>query len=464
MAGLVRAVVIVGPLAASVCAGIAASRLFRPVGWPAVAVWVVWTAGVSLAVLALTDAAARRLLPLQRLLQLCLVFPDRAPSRLRIAARAAARRRPERWAEATEVPPDAAEAATRIVELLAALATHDRRTRGHSERVCAYAELLAEEMELPSSDRDRLTWVALIHDIGKLEVPRRLLNKPGRPTVTEWQMLQSHPVQGDRMAAPLRGWLGPWADAVLQHHERYDGRGYPRGLRGDQTCLGARIIAVTDAFEVMTAPRAYRRPVDAQSARSELARQAGTQFDPDVVRHFLAIGLPRLHASMGALSWIAQIPFVRAWPRLQSASTVTAGQAAAATAVASYAGLLAFGTAGELPAAAAHAADGGHASLGGEIVQPAPRPVHVQPPHHDAAASAHASSGHATARSKPGSTSVPSAAGLSPAPVATGTNDVAACAATARGHHRGWSHEVGSSAATDALRAHRDPQRHRTGC
>src|SRR2546421_923547 len=138
LAAVIRAVVVLTPLAAAIAAGVAASRLFRPVGWAQIAAWVVWTGAVSVAVLAAVDAVARRLLPLQRLLQLCLVFPDRAPSRLRVAVRAARPRRPELLAGATRAPHDAATAAARIVELLGALAVHDRRTRGHSERVCAH--------------------------------------------------------------------------------------------------------------------------------------------------------------------------------------------------------------------------------------------------------------------------------------------------------------------------------------
>lgn len=374
LAGLIRIVVICAPLAAAIAAGVFASRAFRPHGWGETVGWIVWTGAVSFVVLALVDAAARRLLPLQRLLQLCLVFPDRAPSRVRVAARAARPRRPEAWQRLTATQQDAAAAAAMIVELLGSLAVHDRRTRGHSERVCAYTELLAEQMNLGQRERDRLMWVALVHDIGKLRVPSRLLNKPGRPTVAEWEVLQAHPVHGAHIVEPLRAWLGEWADAVLQHHERYDGLGYPHQLQGAQLCLGARIIAVTDAFEVMTAPRAYRRPVDAQSARAELARHAGTQFDPDVVRQFLAVGLPQLRRSMGLLAWIGQIPFIRSWPQLQSNVGVTATQTAAVTAVASTAGALLVAPGIVAPAAAAQQPAGAaitHATVASDPTGPA---------------------------------------------------------------------------------------------
>jgi hypothetical protein len=352
LAFLVRCVVVLAPLAAAVVFGIVASRQFRPHGIAEIVPWALWTAAASLLALWLVDVVVRRLLPLQRLLQLCLAFPDRAPSRLRVAVRAAVPRRPEALAHNAEASGSTAEVAEQVVTLLAALTLHDRRTRGHSERVCAFTNLLATQMNLPEADRDRLTWVALVHDIGKLHVPARLLNKPDKPTVSEWQLLKTHPERGAALTAPMNSWLGEWSDAVLQHHERYDGAGYPRGNAGDEISLAARMIAVADAFEVMTAPRAYRRPVDAQTARAELARHAGDQFDPVVVRHFLAIGLPQLRRAMGPLAWLAELPFVSSWPRLEAAASTTAAHAATATAAAGAAGLLAIGSSGPGTAAA----------------------------------------------------------------------------------------------------------------
>jgi hypothetical protein len=352
LAFLVRSFVVLAPLAAAVVVGVIASRQFRPQGFGEIVPWALWTAGASLLALWAVDVVVRRLLPLQRLLQLCLAFPDRAPSRLRVAVRAAVPHRPEALLGNADASAGAAAVAEQVVTLLAALTLHDRRTRGHSERVCAFTNLLASQMNLPEADRDRLTWVALVHDIGKLHVPAQLLNKPDKPTLTEWQLLKTHPERGAVITAPMSDWLGQWADAVLQHHERYDGAGYPHGIAGDEISLAARVIAVTDAFEVMTAPRAYRRPVDAQTARAELARHAGTQFDPVVVRHFLAIGLPQLRRAMGPLAWLAEIPFVSSWPRLEAAASTTAAHAATATAAASAAGVLALGSGGGIAASA----------------------------------------------------------------------------------------------------------------
>jgi len=288
---------------------------------------------VSTLVVAVVDRAARRLLPLAALLRLCLVFPDQAPSRFSVAFKAGTTRNlKEKLARATEqgAVDEPAKAAERILVLVAAMNIHHRGTRGHSERVRAFNDLIAEELRLPEADRDRLRWAALLHDVGKLEVPVRILDKPGKPTEAEWDTLRRHPEDGARIVAPLRGWLGPWAAAIEEHHERWDGAGYPRGLAGQEIGLAARIVAVADVFEVMTAPRAYRRPVNAEAARAELARCSGSQLDPAVVRAFLNVSLGKLRVAMGPLSWLAQLPFVGALPRLEGVAA--AGRAAATAA------------------------------------------------------------------------------------------------------------------------------------
>jgi len=262
-----------------------------------------------------------------------MIFPDHAPSRFSVAFKAGTTRHlREQLAAAQEhgVADEPARAAERILVLMAGLNAHHRGTRGHSERVRAFNDLIAEELRLPQADRDRLRWAALLHDVGKLEVPARLLDKPGKPTQAEWETLRRHPEVGARMVAPLRAWLGPWAAAVEEHHERWDGGGYPRGMAGQEIGLAARIVAVADVFEVMTAPRAYRRPVNAEAARAELARCAGSQLDPVVVRAFLNVSLGKLRVAMGPLSWLAQIPFVGVLPRLEGVAA--AGRAAATVA------------------------------------------------------------------------------------------------------------------------------------
>ncbi len=101
---------------------------------------------------------------------------------------------------------------------MAALGRHDRITRGHSERVWGYARLIGAELDLSPDDADRLHWAALLHDVGKLGVAPEILNKRGRLTAAEWTKIKTHPEAGAQLIAPLAGWLGPWADAVLQHH------------------------------------------------------------------------------------------------------------------------------------------------------------------------------------------------------------------------------------------------------
>ena len=200
--------------------------------------------------------------------------------------------------------------AVEILALVTALSSHDRRTRGHSERVRAYTDLIADELRLPQADRDRLRWSALLHDVGKLIVHVDILNKAGTPTEAEWEVIRRHPQEGRRLIEPLMEWLGEWGHAVEQHHENFDGTGYPFGLVGDQISFGARIVSVADAFEVMTAARSYKSPMSPAAAREELTRCAGTQFDPAIVRAFLDISVGRQRWIIGPLAWLFDVPIV----------------------------------------------------------------------------------------------------------------------------------------------------------
>ena len=155
-----------------------------------------------------------------------------------------------------------------VVEMVLALSVHDKGTRGHSERVRVFTDLLAQELKIDPAGQARLRWAALLHDVGKLEVPTALLNKPGTPDADEWKVLHRHPEEGARMVAPLLPWLGEWGKAVVEHHERYDGTGYPFGLKAQEISLGARIVAVADTYEVMTAPRPYKRAMSIAAARA----------------------------------------------------------------------------------------------------------------------------------------------------------------------------------------------------
>jgi hypothetical protein len=328
-ATLLRAAVLAGPVLASLGAAVSVRPLL-----PAAAS-LAGRAGnllvlllVSTAVLVLVDRLARRALPLVTLLNLSMLFPDRAPSRLRVA-REAIRRRPieEQLARVRDAGADPSAVAQEILTLVAALSRHDRPTRGHAERVRMFTDLLAAQLKVPERDRDLLRWAAILHDIGKLRVPATLLNKPGKPTDEEWSLLKAHPGHGAEMAAALLPWLGEWGTVILEHHERYDGTGYPTGLSGAQISLGARIVSVADAYDVMTAARAYKRPVSRAAALAELVRFSGSQFDPTVVRAMVAVGAPRLRRAQGLVSWLADVPLVAggAVPAATVARVVGAG-------------------------------------------------------------------------------------------------------------------------------------------
>jgi HD domain len=334
----VRSVAWITPILVSVLATLLVSRAVgRPSGWLAVVGW--WTVMIVVAtvMLVVTDKLARRLLPLAALLRLSLVFPDQAPSRFRVALRTSTVHQLEQRVAAVKqsgLPSDPTDAAETLIELVAALSAHDRLTRGHAERVRAYSWMIGEEMRLGEADLERLHWAGLLHDVGKLFVPGEILNKPGALTPDEFEVVKLHPGLGAVLCEPLRPWLGDWVDAVGQHHERWDGQGYPSGLGRRDISLAGRIVAVADAFDVMTSARSYKAPQDAASARAELARCAGSQFDPDVVRAFLGLSLGRLRLVMGPLSWMAQAPVVGRVPIAPAAGAAVSGVAAAVTLVA----------------------------------------------------------------------------------------------------------------------------------
>ncbi len=307
---VLKLLVLLGPIVVSVGFVAVVSRLVpRPEQWYGVVGWWIGLTAASTAVLIVTERVLRRFLPLVALFRLSLVFPDHAPSRFKVAMRTNTVRQVQRSLEAGQLQQDDfQEAAERLVGLAGALNTHDRMTRGHTERVRAYSLMIGEELHLPKDDLERLHWAGLVHDIGKLEVPPSILNKPGRPDEDEWAILKQHPAAAVPLLESLRPWLGEWADAASQHHERWDGKGYPLGLAGEQISLSGRIVAVADAYDVMTSVRSYKKAMTPEAARAELARCAGTQFDADVVRAFMNISVGRLRLIMGPLSWVAQAP------------------------------------------------------------------------------------------------------------------------------------------------------------
>ncbi len=162
----------------------------------------------------------------------------------------------------------------------------DPDLRGHSDAVAEYVLAVADRLEMEPRRREELLFGALLHDVGKVGISERILLKPGPLTDEERSVMQLHPRIGFHLIRQIPA-LQPIAPAVLHHHERFDGDGYPGGLRGETIPLEARIIAVADAFSAMTTERPYRQPTSVEEACAELERCAGEQFDPQVVRLFV---------------------------------------------------------------------------------------------------------------------------------------------------------------------------------
>lgn len=330
-----RAAIFLGPILASLAIATLISHLLPRASGPFTAVfWIIVVALGSLLTLVVFERAARRLLPLAALLNVSLLFPDKAPARFAVARRTGSPRQlQEQLVDArASGRTDDAQGMQSVIELVLALSVHDKATRGHSERVRVFADLIADELKIDAAGQARLRWAALLHDVGKLEVPVSLLNKPGAPDAEEWKVLHRHPEEGAQLVAPLLPWLGEWGRAVVEHHERYDGTGYPHQLKGHQISLAARIVAVADVYEVMTAPRPYKRAMSIAAARQELTRVAGTQLDPMVVRAFLNISVGRLWRTIGFGAWVGQIPAIsRLWTELGRLGSIAGTGAVSAT-------------------------------------------------------------------------------------------------------------------------------------
>ncbi len=181
-----------------------------------------------------------------------------------------------------------------ITSLAQALDAKDRYTYGHSERVTEIAVILGEEMGLAEGDLEDLRVAGLVHDIGKMGISEEVLNKKGRLTDEEFEQVRKHPALGEQILRPVIQ-----SERVLSfvrhHHERFDGRGYPDGLAGEEIPFGARLLAVADAYDAMTSDRLYRMAMSADEARQQLRENRGGQFDPEIVDVFLAVQ-EKLHA------------------------------------------------------------------------------------------------------------------------------------------------------------------------
>ncbi len=172
--------------------------------------------------------------------------------------------------------------------LCSALDMRDSATEGHSQRVARMAALVAQRIGLPRPEIKRIEQAAALHDIGKIGVSDAVLSKPGPLTDDEWVEMRRHPLLGYEIVADIEA-LQHAAQIIHCHHERYDGRGYPRGLKGEEIPIGARIFAVVDSYDAMTSHRPYRRARSHEDAMEEIMRNAGTQFDPTAVQAFVEV-------------------------------------------------------------------------------------------------------------------------------------------------------------------------------
>ena len=169
-----------------------------------------------------------------------------------------------------------------------ALDLRDAETEGHSRRVTAYTIALARELKLSADDLRIISRGAFLHDIGKIATPDAILLKPGKLTESERQIMREHCVRGYEMVRKIP-FLREAAEIVHAHQECFDGSGYPRGLKGEEIPLGARIFAIADSLDAMTSDRPYRKAMKFSEARAEIKRHAGIQFDPSLVEIFLSM-------------------------------------------------------------------------------------------------------------------------------------------------------------------------------
>ncbi len=174
-----------------------------------------------------------------------------------------------------------------LMALATAIEAKDWHTGEPVERVVIYAMLLGQHCNLPPQELKQLRRAAMLHDVGKLSVPESILLKPGPLDAEEWGKIKAHPVLGETICREL-GQPRFVLEAVRHHHERYDGQGYPDGLAGDNIPLGASILAIADAYEVMTNPRPYRGPVSQAQALNTIRGQAARQFDPRLAETFVS--------------------------------------------------------------------------------------------------------------------------------------------------------------------------------
>ena len=184
-----------------------------------------------------------------------------------------------------------------LAGLVSARDLRERNTRLHSQRVKEYTLLLADRFGVAETTKKVIGFGALLHDVGKIAVPDRILFKPDGLTKEEWSVMHAHPLTGYGIVKRI-DFLREAAEIVRAHHERYDGSGYPQGLKGDEIPLGARLFAVADVYDALTSERPYHSPVSHDEALSEIRKKSGSHFDQRVVAAFESIAPELLQAVM----------------------------------------------------------------------------------------------------------------------------------------------------------------------
>jgi putative nucleotidyltransferase with HDIG domain len=173
-----------------------------------------------------------------------------------------------------------------IKALAATVDAKDHYTLGHSQKVSQYSVMVAEELGLSGREHEIIKYAALLHDLGKIALPDDIIKKPSRLSEQEFEVVRKHPSIGAKIIKEIEALAG-MVPIVLHHHERFDGKGYPDGLKGEDIPIGARIVHVTDAYDTMVSARAYRDMLPPELAISELRKNAGAQFDPKIVDIFI---------------------------------------------------------------------------------------------------------------------------------------------------------------------------------
>lgn len=184
-----------------------------------------------------------------------------------------------------------------IRSMVSIIEAKDPYTKGHSERVAFYSEKIARQMALPEKKINLLKDVALLHDIGKLGIEEKILHKTDRLTDEEWDIIKKHPLVGKEILKPVL-FEKEGIDIIIQHHERFDGNGYPYKLAGNQINILAQILSVADAFDAMTSARPYRQGMSKTEAIEQLKENSGTQFNPEVVNAFLKVLEDEMHQGL----------------------------------------------------------------------------------------------------------------------------------------------------------------------